>query len=136
MPDAPAFIYTLEVRWGDMDAFGHVNNSTYFTYFEQARIAWLGTLPEGDLGGSHGPVVAQAACTYKRPVRYPATLQIEVRVGALGRSRLPTTYVVRHDKAVVATGEALLVWVDLNTGRPRSLPDAIRTALTPPDADA
>ncbi|NBC18508.1 MAG: acyl-CoA thioesterase [Bacteroidetes bacterium] len=130
----PVFTAQIPVRWGDMDAMGHVNNSRFFTYFEQARLEWLETLaPDDWRQGSTGPILASAKCDFKRPVVYPATLDIAISVGALGRTSLPTFYVVRvehEDETVVATGEATLVWIDYATGQPVPLPEALRTALT------
>ena len=130
----PVFTAQIPVRWGDMDAMGHVNNSRFFTYFEQARLEWLETLaPDDWQQGSTGPILASAQCDFKRPVVYPATLDIAISVGALGRTSLPTFYAVRvehEDETVVATGEATLVWIDYATGQPVPLPEALRAALT------
>lgn len=136
MPDrTPVFTAQLPVRWGDMDAMGHVNNSRFFTYFEQARIEWLETLAPDDWQmDTIGPILASAQCDFKRPVVYPATLAITIAVGVPGRTSLPTFYEVRvdgEDETVVATGEAVLVWIDYTTGQPVPLPEALRTALSP-----
>lgn len=132
-PDAtPLHTYRFDVRWGDMDALGHVNNSRYFTYFEQARVDWMRTLPGGGFSDGTGPVLARTACDFKRPITYPATLHIDVYAGEPGRSSLPTTYDVRDDDGTLyARGEAVIVWVDRATGRPTALPDAVHAALTP-----
>ena len=135
MPDrTPVFTAQIPVRWGDMDAMGHVNNSRFFTYFEQARLEWLETMaPDDWRAGSTGPILASAQCDFRRPVVYPATLAITIAAGALGRTSLPTFYDVRVDgesETVVATGEATLVWIDYTTGQPVPLPDALRTAVT------
>jgi len=135
MPDpTPVFTAEVPVRWGDMDAMGHVNNSRFFTYFEQARIAWFeALLPDRWQVDTIGPILASAQCDFKRPVVYPATLKIAISVGVVGRTSLPTYYTVRvegGDETVVATGEATLVWVDYETGRPVPLPEALRAVLT------
>ena len=130
----PVFTAQIPVRWGDMDAMGHVNNSRFFTYFEQARLEWLETLAPDDWRvGSTGPILASAQCDFKRPVVYPATLAIAISVGVPGRTSLPTFYEVHVEnegETVVATGKAVLVWIDYATGQPVPLPEALRTALT------
>ncbi|HIG76126.1 MAG TPA: acyl-CoA thioesterase [Bacteroidetes bacterium] len=129
MPDRP-LLHTahVPVRWGDMDALGHVNNATYFTYAEQARIEWLAhVFPEGwpDDGG---PILASIRADYRAPVHAPATVSVEVLGGEAGRSSLMQGYRLLVDDRVVCEVEAVLVWVSKDTGRPVSLPDAIRAS--------
>ena len=134
MPFSDAhLLYTLHlpVRWGDMDALGHVNNSRYFTYFEQARVDWLAALGVA-WGRASGPVVASARCDYKRPVTVPATLEVRLYAEAPRRSSVLTRYEVCRTDApdvLCAVGEATLVWVDLQSGRPVRLPEALRAHL-------
>lgn len=128
------FAHELDVRWGDMDAVGHVNNAKYLTYFEQARIHWLAALG-GTVAFSEatGPVMANVSCEFRKPIVHPARLRIEVMVGAPGRSSLPTGYriVDARDPAVeYATGASVLVWIDYRTGKTVPLPDAVRETLT------
>ncbi len=81
MPSSPSddrrHVFTAEVtvRWGDMDAMRHVNNSRYFTYFEQARVNWLASVESG-WEGRRGPTLARASCDFRRPLTYPATLEV------------------------------------------------------------
>ena len=87
---------TVDVRWGDMDAFGHVNNAKYFTYCESARIRYFEEL---DLEAyreheSHGPAVVSATCNFIRQVHYPATLDVGVRAAKIGRSSFTLDYVI------------------------------------------
>ena len=125
--------HEIEVRWGDMDALGHVNNATYFTYFEQARISWFAALTGGRvMDQSQGPVMANASCEFRREIVHPARIVVEVLVGEPGRSSLPTGYriVDAQDRAVeYATGASVLVWVDYKAGKSVPLPDAIRALL-------
>src|SRR3954464_11079605 len=77
----------IPIRWGDMDAMGHVNNTVYFRFMEQARIGWVGGLvPEEAAWKSTGIVIANAACSFKRPFNYPGTVEVKVYTGALGGS--------------------------------------------------
>ena len=67
--------YTM--RWADMDAFGHVNNATCFTCFEQVRIDWLAAL-----GEAHELVLASVSCTFFKPLIYPGEVEVALFVGA------------------------------------------------------
>ncbi len=121
----------IPVRWIDQDTFGHVNNATYFTYFEQTRVDWLATL-NVDWQRGVGPVVVHAECDYKRPITYPALLEITMLSEPPGRSSFHTYYEIRVEgdpDTVYAVGKATMVWVDVQKGRPVSLPDEIRHAL-------
>lgn len=127
----------VPVRWGDMDALGHVNNTVFFRYFEQARIealteAFGGAWPEGG-----GPILAATSATFRRPVRYPATAVVRAYGGPPGRTSFTHLYELRlegDDETVYASCQARLVWVDAD-GRPTPLPDAIRRTLPHPIPD-
>ena len=99
----------LPIRWGDMDAMNHVNNTVYFRYMEQTRIEWLESLGYGT--GQHtdeGPVIVNAGCTYLVPLVYPGNVEVRMFIGHPGRSSLPTHYELRlqgNDK-LYATGDA------------------------------
>lgn len=125
------FTARILVRWIDQDTFGHVNNAAYFTYFEQARVDWLATL-NVDWQKGVGPVVVSAKCDYKRPLSYPAVLEVSLYCNSPGRSSFQTYYEIRVEgdpETVYAYGEATMVWVDVRKGRPVSLPDYVRYAM-------
>ncbi len=131
--------FDMPVRWGDMDALGHVNNATYFRYFEQARIAWLESVGEsgGLLGADTGPLIVNAFCTYHRAIVYPADLSIDVFGGPAGRSSFETFYEVRvkwDTDSPSATGSCKVVWVDYAANRSIPIPDKVR-GLLPSNAD-
>lgn len=118
----------VPVRWGDMDALGHVNNATYFTYAEQARIEWLGDVFGGTWPEDGGPILASIHAEYRRPVQFRATVEVEVLTGDVGRSSLKQGYRLLVDEEVVCEMEAVLVWVSREKGRPTPLPDRLRLA--------
>ncbi|WP_103026983.1 acyl-CoA thioesterase [Salinibacter altiplanensis] len=127
LPAGTQHVHTtdLAVRWGDMDAVGHVNNSRFFSYFEEARVEWLkATLDEATFSES-GPVLAHASCDFEHPVRHPTTLHLDVYAESPGRSSLATHYTARFDASddAVASGTAVLVWVSAETGDPVPVPD-------------
>jgi len=127
LPDAAQHVHTDEVpvRWGDLDAAGHVNNSRFFTYFEEARVSWLEATLDGPLFTESGPVLANATCDFRQPLTYPATLTIDVYAAPPGQSSLQTGYDARLARSGdrVATGTAVLVWVSVGTGETVPVPD-------------
>jgi acyl-CoA thioester hydrolase len=122
----------IPVRWGDMDAMGHVNNTVYFRYMEQARIGWFDALVPGDEAWqSTGIVIANASCNFKRPINYPGTVEVKVYAGAPGGSSVPTFYEMRVDEeeAIYADGAAVVVFIDMAKQKPIRIPDGIRGLL-------
>lgn len=125
---------TIVVRWGDMDALGHINSAAYFVYMEQARVSWLASVGAQDIGtgANVGAVIANAYCTFHRSIAYPAELEVQMYGGAPGRSSFESYYDLRDagDSSVLyATGSARIVWVDYASGRPLPLPAFIRQQL-------
>ncbi|MFI4941063.1 MAG: acyl-CoA thioesterase [Burkholderiales bacterium] len=122
----------MPIRWGDMDAMGHVNNTVYFRYLEQARIEWFAKIGcEPDPLGE-GPVIINAHCTFIRQLRYPGDIEVLTYVGAPGRSSFETTQEIRRIDApeiLCATGGAKIVWVNFPSEKSMPLPDNIRSML-------
>ena len=119
----------IPVRWGDMDALGHVNNTVYFRFAEQARIEWLESIGIHDIVDvEEGVVIVNASCTFLRPVTYPATVEIRTLIGKPGTSSLPTYYEMRiaGEDVVVAEGASKIVWWNPKTGKSLPLPNFIR----------
>lgn len=119
----------IPVRWGDMDALGHVNNTVYFRYAEQARIDWLVSLDYANqVGADEGLVIVNASCTFFKPITYPATVEVRTLIGKPGRSSLPTYYEMRiaGDPMLYAEGASKIVWWNPNTGKSVPLPEFIR----------
>ncbi|HEY5636989.1 MAG TPA: thioesterase family protein [Burkholderiales bacterium] len=127
-----AHVERIPIRWGDMDAMGHVNNTTYFRYMEQSRISWFDALvPEESAWRSTGIVIVNASCNYRRPMTYPGTVEVKLFVGAPGGSSVPTFYELRVDDDPVpfADGAAVVVFIDMETQKPVRIPAGIRTRL-------
>ena len=122
-------VETIPIRWGDMDAMGHVNNTIYFRYMEQARIAWFDTLGVRPAPGGEGPVIINASCTFLKELVYPGNLEVKMYAGKVGRTSFETWLEMRpsYDPATVyAAGGAKVVWVDFSKGKSVPLPDRIR----------
>ena len=127
-----AHVERIPIRWGDMDAMGHVNNTVYFRYMEQARISWFEQLvPEDEVWQSTGIVIVNASCNYKRPITYPGTVEVKLLVGPPGGSSTPTFYELRvgADPVPYADGAAVVVFVDMKTQKPARIPEGIRQRL-------
>lgn len=126
--DEPLFITSVDVRWRDMDAFNHVNNSVYLTYLEEARLQWMQHLAIVSTERS-APVLAASNLQYLRPIEWPATLRVELRCTRLGNSSMTLAHrIVDTSDAVYCTGDVVMVWIDPSAGKPVPLPEAIRRA--------
>jgi len=120
----------IPIRWGDMDAMGHVNNTVYFRYMEQARIGWFDALvPEAEAWKSTGIVVANASCNFKRAMNYPGTVEVELYAGPPGGSSVPTFYELKIGGQLYADGAATVVFIDMARQKPVRIPQTIRERL-------
>lgn len=124
----------LDVRWGDMDALGHVNNTVYFRYMEHVRCIWLEKhVGELKAGEREGTVIADAHCTFAKPIVYPQRLRVDMYGSAPGRSSFNATYdIIAVDddgERVCAHGATRIVWIDQRAGRSAPLPERIRAQL-------
>lgn len=122
----------IPVRWGDMDAMQHVNNTVYFRYLEQSRIEWFheeGFSPPKD---GIGPVVVNAFCNFIRQVTYPDTLLLKMYVSDVRRTTFETWVTMESINApgvICATGGATCIWVDHAQQKAVALPEAVRTRI-------
>jgi acyl-CoA thioester hydrolase len=120
----------IAIRWGDMDAMGHVNNTVYFRFMEQARIGWFeGLLPAGEAWKGTGIVIANASCNFKRAMNYPGTVDVSVYVGPPGGSSVATFYELAIAGELYADGAATVVFVDMARQKPIRIPPPIRERL-------
>lgn len=123
----------MQIRWGDMDAMGHVNNAVYFRYIEQARIEWLTAIDCTPDPAGQGPVIINARCTFLRQLKYPGDIEVLSFVGPVGRSSFETYQEIRRvDQPAVlcSEGGAKVVWVDFSSEKSMPLPDRVRAVLT------
>jgi acyl-CoA thioester hydrolase len=124
--------HRLHVRWGDMDALGHVNNAEYLRYFEQARIEWLEGLGIPITGIGTGPVLARVSVSYLRPIVYPSEIEVRLYAGRIGNTSfvLASEIVNARDAAERFTeGEFVTVWIDYVASRPVPVPESVRAVL-------
>ena len=120
-----------QVRWGDMDMLGHVNNTLYFRYMEQARIEWIYALASGrGYDDGHGPVIVNASCNFTVPIVYPAdVVEVRMYLGDPGRTSVGSYYDLTIAGRRHADGAARMVWTDRATGRAVPLPDRVLALL-------
>ena len=131
LPEQKKLVYELVVpiRWGDMDAMGHVNNAVYFRYFETVRIDWMrsiGALPGPD---GIGPVIVNAFCSFIRQLEYPGEVLAKHYVANPGRTSFDTYLTLeRTDQpgVIYSEGGAKTVWVDFPKQKSVPLPDWVR----------
>jgi len=124
---------TIEVRWGDMDAQGHVNNTVYFTYCESARVELLRKIGfKGKQAGlPEGPTLVHASCDFKRQVVYPAKLDVGLRVDRISQRSFKMVYGIffHGTDEVSAIATSINAWANYVEGRSVELPEEIRAAL-------
>ncbi|MGH8720377.1 MAG: acyl-CoA thioesterase [Burkholderiales bacterium] len=127
-----AYIERIPIRWGDMDAMSHVNNTVYFRFMEQARISWFDRLvPAEEAWQTTGVVIANASCNYRRAMTYPGTVEVKLFVGAPGGASVPTYYELRvdADPEPYADGAAVVVFIDMKSQKSKRIPAQIRARL-------
>lgn len=125
------FRSTLTGRWGDMDAFGHVNNAKYLTYCEHARIEWLQSVRSLDqLEPGTGPVIVTADLTFLKPLVTPAEVVVDLYAGQPGRSSFMTYHEILSEGVLYCTCAVKIVWVHYAEGRSIPLPEWLLERLS------
>ena len=126
-------VVTLPIQWGDMDAFGHVNNTVPIRWFESSRIAYL------EQGGMRklvereriGPILASITCNYRSQLHYADTVHIGGRMAKLGRSSMTMEHAIFSVEKgkIAADGTSVIVVFDYDKQRPTRVPDDVRAAV-------
>lgn len=123
------FRMPLDLRWRDLDAFNHVNNANFMTYVEEARIRWFESTDSDWIANGRIPLLASVQMNYRLPIPYPARVFVELLTERVGNTSLTLGHrIVGEDDRLYADGQSVLVWIEIATGRPVSLPDAVRAA--------
>jgi len=121
----------IPVRWGDLDALGHVNNTVYLRYFESLRVDWLMHFDAAPNPTGVGPVMANAFCNFLRQIEFPGEIVARHYVDKPGGKSLDTYFTLSMADApdlVCANGGATLVWLDIASKKTVALPEALRRA--------
>jgi acyl-CoA thioester hydrolase len=127
-----AWFRPVTARWMDNDVYGHVNNAHYYSYFDSVINQYL--IEQGGLDLRSSPVVAfvvSSSCDFFKPVAYPSTLEVGLRVERIGKSsaHYRVALFAAGDDAARAAGTVVHVFVDRATSTPVPLPAPIRRAL-------
>ncbi|MBN8740343.1 MAG: thioesterase [Lysobacterales bacterium 69-70] len=121
------------VRWGDLDAFNHVNNARFLDLVQEARLVWMAALDGEWMSDAFKPVLAATQMNYRRQLGWPADIVVELGVQRLGNSSLTIAHriVAADDDAMLyADGHVVLVWIAPDSGRSLPLPPAVRRACS------
>ncbi len=134
IPDNKKLVFEtrLPIRWGDMDAMGHVNNASYFRYLETVRIDWMYSIgcvpdPKGE-----GPVIVNAFCNFYKQLEYPGEILVRMYASDPGRTTFETWGTMeRIDQpgVIYAAGGATTIWVDFPSQKAATLPDWMRALV-------
>ena len=122
----------IPIRWGDMDAMSHVNNTIYFRYMETVRLEWLfqfGRMPDAE---GNGPVIVNAFCNFIKQLEYPGDVLAKHYVANPGRSSFEAYITLERsdDPGVVyASGGARTVWVNYARQKSVALPESVRRLI-------
>jgi acyl-CoA thioester hydrolase len=136
----PAFKFTtpVVVRYGDLDAQGHLNHARYFTFMEEARFRYLqvvGLWTDTHDFNAVGQIVAEATCNYTRPVFLGQTVDVAVRIARLGTKSLDMDYLLTVGGQEVARGRTVQVAYDYTAGRSIPIPAAWRQSIAAYEPD-
>ena len=162
IPEKKKLVYEMRIpiRWGDMDAMNHVNNTSYFRYLETCRIDWLYSIGCGFWGQSQnsprprtgaaartwgsaklvsdpdsqeGPVIVNAFCNFYQQLEYPGEVLMKMFVSDPGRTTFESWGTMeRADQpgVIYAAGGATTIWVDFRTQKAKTLPDWLRLLVS------
>lgn len=127
------FIYEVPVAWGEMDAFGHVNNVVFFRYFESARIAYLNHLEYHELAKKTGVsvILSYIDCKYIRPLFYPDSLKIGARITKIEKDRFNMDYALFSSKTnkISALANSTIVTYDYTNNCKADIPEEFRQKI-------
>ena len=131
IPEAKKLVFEMiiPIRWGDMDAMNHLNNTVYFRYLETIRIEWMRSIGCQPDAKGEGPVIVNAFCNFYKQLEYPGDVLTKMYVSDPGRTTFETWGTMeRADKlgAVSAAGGATTIWVDFPAQKAKTLPDWLR----------
>jgi acyl-CoA thioester hydrolase len=122
---------TLQIRWGDMDALGHLNNSVFFTFVESGRIDYFHTLGVATTRaeGPEGFVLAHAACDFLAQLHYPGEVRVGTRIRAFGRSSIHFEQALYSGDRLAAVAHAVCAWFDFERQKAAPVPQAVRAMV-------
>ena len=125
------FRMPIALRWRDLDAFNHVNNSNFLTYLEEARIRWFASWNGEWVNERMAPLLAAVQLNYRMPIPYPSDVVVELFTDRIGTSSITIGHRIVSEDGVTlyCDGNVVVVWIDRASGRPIALPDTVREAM-------
>lgn len=123
----------IPIRWGDMDAMGHLNNGSYFRYLETCRIDWFHAIgcvpnPKGE-----GAVIVNAFCNFYKQLEYPGDVRMKMYVSDPGRTTFESWATMERAEqpgVIHAAGGATTIWVDFKSQKAVTMPDWLRAIVS------
>lgn len=129
----PQFDLTVEIRFRDLDAYGHVNHANYFTLIESARTRFMIDQFRGERRAENPLfLVVRASCEYKRPIELVPSVRVLITASDLGRSSFTLHYrIIGEEGTLHATAQTRMACVDGATQRPTPIPSWFRELVAP-----
>lgn len=133
MQDFP-FETPIAVRWGDQDAFGHVNNTLFFRYFEEARCLFFEKTQitlDVVANPTEGPIMAAADCQFRQQLTWPTDIVVGTRIEDMTNRSFKLYHQLWEQgaDAIAAEGHVVIVWFDFQAQKAVPIPDALRASL-------
>ncbi len=127
------FFHPIEIRYGDLDPQGHVNNAKYLTYLEQARIQYIKHLGlwKSNSFIDVGIILAEVRVVYRQPILFGTPIQVGVRVTRLGNKSMDMEYILQDSASgqEMANGSSVLVAYDYRSQQTIPIPDHWRKQI-------
>jgi len=135
IPDVKKLVHdmVMPIRWGDMDAMGHLNNASYMRFMETSRIEWFSAIGCEPNPQGQGPVIVNVFCNFYKQLQYPCDVLMKMYVSDPGRSSFEswaTFEPVDQPGVIHAAGGATTIWVDFPAQKSAPLPDWMRAHIT------
>ncbi|RZL66056.1 MAG: acyl-CoA thioesterase [Variovorax sp.] len=135
IPEKKKLVYEMiiPIRWGDMDAMGHLNNGSYFRYLETARIDWFQSLGLDPSPAGEGMVIVNAFCNFYKQLEYPGGVLMKMYASDPARTTFETWGTMARADApevICAAGGATTIWVDFPKQKALPLPEWLRQIVS------
>jgi acyl-CoA thioester hydrolase len=127
------YFFEMPTRWGDLDAFGHVNNTLYARYYESARLGYFESLMDMrfDPELSSGVIHADMKIAYIKQLHYPSDIDVGCRISRMGNSSLDLDAAIflKGSDTLISTSRAILVWFDYKANVNKPIPEENRKMI-------
>lgn len=124
----------IALRWRDLDAYNHVNNASFLTFLEEARLRWLAAECEGWHSDAAAPVLASVTANYRRQLGWPTDIAVQLYCQRLGNSSVTIAHRIvdaNDADALYCDGSVVIVWINPQDGKSVALPASVRAGCSP-----